>query len=78
MPKKYNEYNGFKVGDTVFASKLLDSDDIVFILDGKTYKPDMKNLGIGEIILICDLGYNFKDELGNLDYVVIIGEKEDD
>lgn len=78
MPKKYNEYNGFKVGDLAYVSDLLVQDGMLFLLDKETYQQHFPKIGVGKIIFICDSGYPFRKEIEDGTYLLIDGEDDDE
>ena len=74
MLKSYKEYQGFKVGDTVYIGDLWNIAGIVFLIRESTYKPSPVKRGIGELRFICDEGYHFWDDIKDNDYFVVKGE----
>ena len=78
MLKSYKEYQGFKVGDIAYVRDLWKINNIIFLLKDSSYEADMLKVGKGEILFICDVGYDCRKEFGEKGYMIVVGEEEEE
>ena len=77
--KTYQEYNGFKVGETYCLNDLWKQDGITFLLEEKSYRRSINNAGSAKIPAICDTGFDFRSlGFNEDDYFLASGEWEEE
>lgn len=74
MTKELKEFNGIKVGDTVYVSDLYNTQGATYILDGSTYVQDPEKIGKGTVIAMFDWDSDLSGtpyfKVGNTDLVI--------